>query len=121
MGHHREAHEMSGPAVNRSDEPAERDATHEMLHALVRRVLADLVVHQEENSGPDLNDEEEKRDAAKVVPDRRMGADRHFLVSQERDEARNLEPLVEHPKNPGPDTDGTGAESRASLMPCLPA
>src|ERR1039457_3803315 len=90
-----------------------------MLHALVRRVLADLVVHQEENPGPDLNGEEEERDAAQVVPDRRVGADGYFLVSQERDEARELEPLVEHPKNLGPDG-GRGRRGIARVAHAMP-
>ena len=53
-------------------------------------VLAHLVVHQEQDAGDDLDDEEEERDAAEVVPDGRVRADRHLLVAQELDEPGDL-------------------------------
>ncbi len=95
MDQDREAHQVSRPAVDRPDQPAERHVADEVLHALVRGLLADLVVHQEQDSRHDLDDEEEERDAAEVVPDGRVRADRHLLVAQELDETGDLESLVE--------------------------
>jgi hypothetical protein len=60
---------IGGPAVDRTDQPAELDLAHDKMNAFVGRIYRRRVVKQEENAGYDLKDKEEQAYPSKIIPD----------------------------------------------------
>ncbi len=81
--------------MNRADEPAERHLADDVLHALVRGVLAALVVHQQEDARDDLHEEQEHGHTAEEIPALKVRADRDLLVAHEGHKVVELEAFVE--------------------------
>ena len=81
--------------MDRADQPSERDLGGQKTNALVRCCFTGLVIHQQQQAGNHLDNEEEHRDAAQVIPTHPMRPDRHFLVAQELDQRRELVAAIE--------------------------
>jgi hypothetical protein len=86
------------PTVNGPDEPAEANLRYEVLNALKGVVGRGAVIKQQENSGEDLDDEQEQGHTPEVVPDR-MAMDGNNLVAQELLNSSRAEPFVQPGKS----------------------
>ena len=86
---------MRAPTVNGPNQPPERDLGGQKTNALVRCRFTGLVIHQQQHAGNHLDNEEEHRDTAEVIPTHPMRPDRHFLVAQELNERRELIAAIE--------------------------
>ena len=93
VNHRRKDEQVRRPAVNRPDEPAELDLRHDKLNTLKREFIAPFIVHQQKNSGQDLNDKQEQGDAAKIVP-HRMAIDGDVFLSHEFNQVIQLDPFI---------------------------
>jgi len=65
----RRDHQVGGPAMDRSDQPAEFNFSDDELNTLESAFRAGPVIEQQENSGRNLNREKKQRHPAEVVPD----------------------------------------------------
>ena len=60
--------EVRRPAMDGADEPAELHVRHDELHAVEGLGDRGAIVEQQQDSGHHLDDEQEQRDAAEVIP-----------------------------------------------------
>ena len=86
---------MRAPTVNGPNQPPERNLGGQKTNALVRCRFTGLVIHQQQHSGNHLDNEEEHRDAAQVIPTHPMRTDGHFFMAQELNERRELIAAIE--------------------------
>ncbi len=92
--HGREDEKVGRPAVNRTNKPSELNLGHQELDALEGECLASLVIQEEQDARDHLDEEQEQRNAAEVVPDG-MPVDGNILLSHERNQAAEVHPFVE--------------------------
>ena len=88
-----EDEEVGAPGVGGADEPAEVHDVGDLADAL-EGLGAGAVVDQQQDAGEDLDEEEEERDAAPVVPEG-LGVDGDALVAGEGDDFGETEAFVE--------------------------
>ena len=88
-----EDHQVGRPGVRRTDQPAEVHHEGDLADRLVC-FGAGPVVDQQQDAGEALDEEEEERDAAPVVPEG-LGVDGHSLVAREGRDLREAEALID--------------------------
>src|SRR2546425_5175221 len=91
-------HQISRPRVNRTDQPAKLHFGHEKLYGLVGLAGAGPVIEKKQNSRGDLNQEEEKRHPAEVIPNR-VPVNRHLFFLGKLLQLLQTDPFVK----PGPE------------------
>ncbi len=65
-----------------TDQPSELDLRHDELNAFESAAGRRPVIHQQKDAGEYLDDEQEERHAAEVIPDG-VAMERHPLVAEE--------------------------------------
>ena len=79
MDEHGKDHQISGPSVNRPDQPAELYLRHQKLYGLIGLAGAGAIIEQKKNAGGDLNHKEKQRHPAEIIP-KRVPVHRHLFL-----------------------------------------